>query len=261
MGLIRGVDLGQAAREAVALDLEDLRLRAEALKRHALEEAERIVGEARAERERLIAGAAEKGHAEGFERGQAEGHERGLAEGHEAARIAHEGALVAIESAWRAALDEFERDRREMLRRAREDVLRLAIRMGEKVTKRMVECDPRVIEAQLGEVLALHARPTALTVSVHPDDLALANEALPGLIDGFGSCEHASVVPDASVTRGSCVARTRAGGVIDATIEGQLARVVEELVPMAPAGEPDVCAEDKDAGEEPGGPERLGDAA
>lgn len=262
MALIRQVDLGQATNGAVPLDLEDLRLRAEALKHHAMEEAERIVREARAERKRLIAGAEEKGHAEGLERGLAEGRERGQAEGHAAASKAHAAALAALESAWRGALEAFEGDRREMLRRAREDVLRLAIRMGEKVTKRLVECDEGVVGAQLAEVLALHARPTALTVAVHPDDLALAREAVPGMIDAAGECEHVTIVADGTLTRGSCVARTQGGGVIDATIDGQLARVVEELVPMpAGGGGAGAIAAGEEPTTTPGDQTPMGDAA
>lgn len=248
MGLIRRVDLGEVVNSAVPLDLEDLRLRAEAIKRHAVEEAERIVGEARAERERLIAGASERGHAEGLAKGLTEGRERGLEEGRAEALARGREELAALGEAWRAALERFEADRGEMLRRAREDVVRLAVRMGEKVTKRTVETDPGVVAAQLAEVLALHARPTGLTVLVNPEDLGVAREAMASVGEAFGGAEHATLAADPSLSRGSCVARTDGAGVIDATIEGQLDRVVEALVPAGEGGPRGAAAPDADQG-------------
>jgi len=65
---------------------------------------------------------------------------------------------------------------------------------------------------------------------VCPLDRGAIDEALPGLLARYSQAQHIEVVDDASLGRGSVVARL-AGGEIDATIGTQLVRLVEALVP------------------------------
>lgn len=230
MALIKHAAAGALPRDAIVLNLAELSAQAAEITRQAQARAAAIVAEAQAERRRLL----DTATAEGFAAGEKAGREKGLAEGREQglteARAAHTERLSALEARWAAALDRFDAAREPMLMHARADVLALALRMGERVTKRVVEVDSRVAAAQVRAVLEMIARPSRLTLRVHPDDLAEATREAAGLASRLASARHAEVVADDAVTRGSVVASSDRG-TIDASIETQLERIVAALLP------------------------------
>lgn len=230
MAVIRSAE-SHAARRAVSLDLGDLARRGELMREAALAESRRIVSDAHAERERLVSNA----HAAGLARGLVEGHARGLPQGREQGRreaaAAHAADLEALIANWSSALQAFERDRDDLLLDARTSVVRLAAAIASRVVKRVVELDPGVVAAQLESVLALAIRPHRLVVRVHPDDEPLARERLAALMRRLDASAHASLETDPTLSRASCVAQSPGGGVIDASVDTQLDRIVSLLLP------------------------------
>lgn len=231
MAVLRQGDAVRVADRAIVLDLGDLKRQGEAMRAHTQSQIGAMLAEAKAERERLITGASNEGRAQGLREGKELGLRQGADEGRKAALQEHRAALDAIEAAWKDALDRFIRERERLLSDARQDVVRLATLIASRVTKRCIELDPSVIEAQLAAVLAQLSRPTRLMMSIHPEDEPIARAALPGLLAALGNTEHVDLRTDDSVARGSCVATTPGGGVIDAGIEPQLDRMVEALLP------------------------------
>lgn len=231
MALIRQSDARTKARDAIVLDLGDLMHQGDQIKSAAKARAAQILAEAKAERERIVAGAAEEGRALGLARGHQEGVAKGQAEGRESALAELRARLNEVEKAWIAALDEFESRRVQMLREARGDVLSLAALVAERVTKRAVVLQEEAVKDQLAAVLALLARPTRLRVAVNPEDEPLLRSALPALIARFAGAEHVELAADPEVSRGSCIARAGSGGRIDASIEAQLDRIVGAMMP------------------------------
>lgn len=231
MALIKRAEAQHVARNAVALDLGDLRREGEAIVAGASADAERILERARAERERLIADASasgrESGYEEGLARGRAEGAERGRAEALEAASE----AFAALAESWSVAIARLEADRERMITEARNDIVRLAAVFAEKVARRAVSLDAGVVERQLEAVLRAMVRPTRLVVSVHPGDEARVAEAMPALLRRLGESSHAELMTDESLEPGSCVATMPSGAVIDASISTQIDRMVEALLP------------------------------
>lgn len=250
MALIRQSDASEIARHAIVLDLGDVQRQAAVLMEQAQRRAEATLAEARAERERIVAGAAEQGKAAGLARGLEEGRKAGTEQGKGAALAEWRTRLEQLEKRWGEALRVFEAERDRMLTEARVDVLRLALKVAEKVVKRCVEVNPEVVAEQLAAVLALAARPTEVLVSLHPEDRATVQAAFPALLKQFPNIRHVELADDAGLSRGSCVARTRApgdgasgGGAIDASLEQQLARIAQLLLP----------ADGQDAGQASGG--------
>jgi flagellar biosynthesis/type III secretory pathway protein FliH len=231
MGMIRNALAGEIARDAVVLDLGDLRAQAAAIRRRAEEEAQRIAREAKEERERIVAGARE----EGFERGRAEGLEQGLREGREAGRREaleqNTERIEALTNAWEAALGDFERSRDALRRDAREDVLRLALRLSEKVAKRAIEVDERAASRQVEAALEMALASERMTIRIHPEDRVAIEADLPAIAARVGGGSEATLVEDASLPRGSCVVRTERGEV-DGNIDHQIARLVDALLPL-----------------------------
>jgi hypothetical protein len=77
MALIKHSNSRDIARDAVVLDLGDLQRQAALITRAAHDQAAAVLAEARAERERIVAGAAEAGRAAGFEEGWSRGGAQG----------------------------------------------------------------------------------------------------------------------------------------------------------------------------------------
>jgi flagellar assembly protein FliH len=231
MGVIRRADAEQFVRDAVVLDLGRLEAQGDALVSAARRRAEEIVAEARAERERLISDASAVGHAEGAAAGRAKGLEQGLAQGRAEGLAAAAERLAQLEQAWCGSLDAFEGSRADMLADARDDLVRLACEIARRATARVLEQDPSVVVEQLSELLGCVVDSTTLRVRVHPDDEPFVAEALPRLRARLAASTDVSLSTDPALPRGSCVADTGRGGVIDASIETKLARLIEALVP------------------------------
>lgn len=232
VALIRRADAHHMARDAVTLDLGRLEQVGEAMVAHAKAQAERIVNEAFDERARLISSASAEGHvsgrAAGFEVGRKEGHEAGRAEG-----IADASAAIgALIEAWAEALSVFMERRERMLLDARQDVVRLACEIAARATGRIIEIDPSTVCDQMAEILELVSARTRLRVRVCGDDEVLLNEALPGLLARLEKEAHVELIVDPAVHRGSCVAMTERNGVIDASIETKLSRLIGSILPL-----------------------------
>ncbi len=232
MAVIRQSDAHRIVKDAIVLDLGDLSRQAEGVRTRAKADAEAMLTKAAAERSKLITGAREEGLAQGLAKG---GRKQGFEAGKKAGAGRGSGGsgevLKKLDAAWAAALEEFGRERERMLLEARQDVLRLAVLMGERVTKRTVQLDPSVIVGQLEAVLSLLAKPTRLTVAIAPGDEGLAREAMPDLMAKFSAAQHIDLIVDQAMQPGSCVARTAAGGTFDASIPAQLDRMVAALMP------------------------------
>ena len=229
MALIRQGDI--TGRDAVVLDLGDLMRQGERIKAAARAEADRIAAAARDERARIVAGAEEEGREQGHEQGVAAGQAEGLAAGRAEAVGEWKRRLEKLEHAWAAALASFDASRQQMLREARAEIVHLAAILAERIAKRAVALNEAAAADQLAAILTLITRPTRLVIFVHPDDEPIVREALPALAARLSPGTDAEFATDSSLDRGSCVARTPAGGEIDASIATQIDRIVEAMLP------------------------------
>lgn len=230
MALIKHAQTAEMASEAVVLDLGDLRREADRLRERARREAQAIVAEARAERERLLAGAREEGFAAGYAAGLEAGREEGRAAGADEAKQEHAERLDHLASTLTGVLEHINDTYEAAEREARADVLELALAIGERVAKRAVELDRHAAARQVESALEIVLRTSDVVVRVHPDDAASLEAALPDLARRLGRSARVRVEPDDSLTRGSAVLVT-AKGEIDATVEGQIERLVESVRP------------------------------
>lgn len=244
MALIRNSAAKSLARDAIVMDLSDVRVQADLIVEHAMKQAQALVTEAEAERQRQIAGASQLGQKEGHAKGLAEGRKIGTSQGREEALRESRLKLEEMQLAWNDALADFQSRREDLLLDARTSILRLAICIAEKIVKRTIDLDHSVVADQLASVLELVVLPSKLVVSINPEDRSLVEEALPSLMASCRTARHVEVVDDAAVSRGSCRAvaqretnagsQTSAGeGILefDATIESQLGRITEALLP------------------------------
>jgi flagellar assembly protein FliH len=102
---------------------------------------------------------------------------------------------------------------------------RLVLAAAETVVRQVITTNPRVVEGAIYQALALIGEHVAVEVRVHPSDAAVARD----ICDRLHHAPRATVVEDATVSRGGCVISTEFGEV-DATIEAQLRRLREILL-------------------------------
>ena len=109
-------------------------------------------------------------------------------------------------------------------------MLDLSLAMAQKLVHRVVEIDRSVVIEQVAQALACVLRPMDVSVRIHPDDRDAIQEAMPQLMAEFPQLKRVHLVEDAAVGRGGCVMQYGQGRV-DATVQTQLRRVVELMVP------------------------------
>ncbi|MEM7681075.1 MAG: FliH/SctL family protein [Planctomycetota bacterium] len=262
MPLMKARTSSPAMKEAVVLDLGDVARQAARLRSAAQAQAAQIVDAAEAEARKLI----EQAKGQGLEQGLAEGRAQGLEQGRETGRAealeAVRPALEQMAGAWADVASRWDQGAAELFRDARESALAFALRLGEKVTLRILEVDPTVVKDQVDRALALVFAPSRVSVRVHPEDHAMVAEATPELTQGFAGLQHVELVDDASVGRGGCVV-SFGEGEVDAAIHTQIRRIVDAVLPAPEAQAPEQQAslESPAPSESPAPPAPLESAA
>ncbi len=224
---------------AVSYELADYRAEAHRLITEARAEAERLVREARAESQRIRTEAADKGRIEGMassrEEGFALGKSEGEALGRKEAQAAYADRLGLLSEHWQESLALWEVSRDALMREARKGVLQLALGIASRVVQRMIRADPDVAAGQLEMALELLGKATAVTVACSVEDRELLEANLPLIVERLGATLDVTFVADPSISRGGVIVRVAEGGV-DATIETQMDRIADALLPAAPGG-------------------------
>jgi flagellar assembly protein FliH len=231
MALIKNDKSQRFLKEAIVLDMGDLARQAEQILESARADAAQILDRAKAQANAMIDAADERGYSAGFERGRVEGLDAGQREGEQTALLQRTTQIDQLVERWSAALKSWDDRRSIMIQEAHDDILRFAIEVARKVVQRTVQADPSIVRDQLSAALALLGRPTAVKVTVHPEDRLLVEQILPGLLEKLSSAAHASIAVDDLIMRGGCIVAAD-GGRVDATIDTQLQRIAEALVPQ-----------------------------
>lgn len=217
-------------KEAIVLDMGDLRRQAEQLKQAARDQAERIIADAEQRAVSIAEQAGAEASSRGYEEGLAKGLEEGRQQGHAEALQQAAQQFAAIQQAWTKALQTWEQNRHDMATDARQTVLRVALLFAEKVVQRVIEVDPSVIADQLAEALQYVLRPTEVNVHIHPDDRPALDETLPAVLNEFENVTQVHLVHDEKLTRGGCTI-SYGQGRIDATVDTQFRRIAAMLLP------------------------------
>jgi type III secretion protein L len=178
----------------------------------------RAVAESRAEARRILAEA---------NREAEDLRERAVAEARELREAAYqEGLETALAELNQALLEAHER-RDAALAGAERDLLRLAVKLAEKIIGREIERDDAAL-ADIVSAALRHARQQeSLTVRVNPADLPLV-QAHRERLDPSGRARFIDLVPDPRVGRGGCVIEGESG-TVDARLDTQL-RVLERAL-------------------------------
>jgi flagellar assembly protein FliH len=230
MGLIKA---GNApAKAAVPFSMKDVEAAAKEILLRAQRQAEQLIVAAQTEGEALKKQMQAEGFAAGRQEGMAKGMEEGRKAGHQAALTEHKAQLTQAVNTLAAALKQVEGSRKQLEADALAEVVQLAVAVARRVTKRQGEVDEQVLVENLREAMKLVVHAADIRVAVHPNQKRVLAEALPKLQLEWPALEHAELVEDATLAAGGCRVFTLHGRV-DADLDGQLDRVVADLMPQA----------------------------
>jgi flagellar assembly protein FliH len=219
-----------ATQEPRGFSLGDFVAEGEQIIAAARARAQEIVAEARAAAARLGEDAYRKGHEKGYQVGREEGRATGSKEALTSASADFQARLVQLASACEANFREVDRSKRELMEAAHRDLLSLAVAIAERVTKRIGLIDRRAVVDNLLSVVDRVGSWSDLVVEVSSTDAQTLEQFAPDLVAARGGLKHVEVRVNESIAPGGCIARTR-GGRIDATLDTQLKRIAEELLP------------------------------
>ncbi len=224
-------------KDAVVLDLGDIGRQAARIRMVAEEQAGKLITQAEQKAKELVDGAEkigfEQGQQTGVEQGLTEGRERGRAEALEEARE----QLAQLHAAWSDVAVQWDAQTKGMAVEARQVIVEFALKMAERLVHRVIQVDPSVVVDQVAGALALVLKPMDVSVRVHPSELPILSEALPQLMTEFDHLEHIHLTEDPQVSPGGCIV-AYGQGQIDATIEKQIQRIVDLILPYQ-AAEPE----------------------
>jgi len=230
MPVVKQHNTSPMIRDAVVLDLGDLGRQAARLRAAAEAKAQRILEDAKAQADQIIAAAHQQGYDAGYEKGQVQGG----TDGHEAGRAEAlaQGTTQVKQTTDRflAMSQEWHEHRTQLDREARGAVLDFAIKLAGKLTHRIVQVDPAVVGDQVAAALSRVLEPTDVLIRIHPEDRPVVQEVLPDVLAGLSHLKEVSLHDDDQVGRGGCVLAFR-GGQVDASLSTQMTRIVQTLVP------------------------------
>lgn len=172
-----------------------------------------------------------------------------VAEAEEFARETHEKAVAEAEEmrerAFRegteTALTDFEENlfavrevRDRVWRETEQDLLRLAVRLAEKIVGREIEKDSRTVVNIVATALQNARQQEKLTVRVNPTNLALVEKEIENFASG-GRTRFLDFIADPRVSVGGCLIESEVG-TIDAQLETQF-RILERVLLAQSEGE------------------------
>ncbi len=210
--------------------IRDMELQAQSLLLRAKRAADMLLAEAQREGEKLK----QQARAEGFEVGKSEGilagKEQGRAAGHQAALAEIQPQLANTWAALTAVVEKLDAARFDLESAGITEVIQLAAAIARRVTKRQAAVDPAVLIENLKEAMKLAVHAADVRIFIHPSQRKTLLEELPKLQMNWPNLKHVELADDPGITPGGCRLLTRSGE-IDARIEQQLDRVINELLP------------------------------
>jgi flagellar assembly protein FliH len=227
MGLIKSAS---APTAMIPFSMKDIETHARALIARAKEQAEAILIEAQNEGEQLKAAAKAEGLAEGKREGLAKGLEEGRKNGAQQALSEHRTQLANLIKSLTEAAQDLEASRVQLEAEALTEVIDLSVAIATRVTKRQGALDPQVLIANVKEAMKLVVASTDVRISMHPSQKQYLLDALPQLSMTWPALSHVQLIDDDTLAPGGCRVFSR-GGQVDADLDGQLDRIVADLMP------------------------------
>ncbi|HET6976016.1 MAG TPA: type III secretion system stator protein SctL [Pyrinomonadaceae bacterium] len=142
-----------------------------------------------------------------------------------------EGSEAALYE-WQDLLLEAREEREQALTGVERDVLRLAVKIAEKILGRELARDKKAVADIVATALRQARRNEMITLRVNPTDLPVVEQHRQRF-EHLGRNQFLDIVPDPAVATGGCVIESESGA-IDAQLATQLRVIERALVTRAP---------------------------
>ncbi len=212
-----------------ALRLEDLVRQADEGLADAQAQATKILVAARRQGHELSLRAEEKGYREGFTRGRKEGFAEGERRAHQAIERKLQQQTTELLAQARRVVAELTDARANLLNSARDEMLRFALELAERIVGHIAVADSQVARQNLAKALELADATGRICIRVNPSQLQLLQKYGRELTETLAMDGHIELTADETIAPGGVKLTTRSGQ-IDATIQTQLDNVAEALL-------------------------------
>ncbi len=197
-------------------------------------QSDQLLAAARAEADGIRKAAQQQGKqlglTEGLKAGRQQGLAQGVTQGKQQALAEHKAKLTQLAETLTRSLAEIDGVAIRIEEAARVELLDLSLAVARRVCKSLGQFEPAVLQENVREAIRTVVSKHAIRISIHPSQRDLLDELLPELKLAWPQLQQVEVTSDESVSPGGCVVRTNSGSV-DATIDGQLERIVDQLAP------------------------------
>jgi flagellar assembly protein FliH len=210
--------------------MKDIEAQAKAILMRAQQQAEQLLAEAQIAASEMKGRSLAEGIIDGRKDGLAKGMEEGKKSGHQQALNEHKQQFTQTINALSSASKELNQSRKQLEAGAMTEVVRLAVSIARRVTKRYGELDPNILTANVSEAMKLVVRSTDVRIALNPSQQKTLTAVLPQLKLQWPALEHVTIAEDATIAQGGC--RIYAGqGQVDADLDTQIDRIASELLP------------------------------
>ena len=157
----------------------------------------------------------------------------------EAAAIKEAAAKEGYEEGLQAAKDDIERvkeglnaffcAKQEVYDSIAPDILEISLDIATKIIKKETVENPEIILENIKDIMkGLSKEEAKITLKVNPSQVAMLKQEIPEVTSSLGIEAKIFIVAEETIMEGGCIVTTT-NGVIDATIESQLAIISEAL--------------------------------
>ena len=127
------------------------------------------------------------------------------------------------------AIGEFFNAKQEVYDSIAPDILEISLDIAKKIIKKEMTENPEILLNNFKDILkGLSKEETKIILKVNPVQVAMLKQEIPEAMSTAGLEAKVIIIPDETVMEGGCMITTT-NGVIDATIETQLAIISEVL--------------------------------
>ena len=109
------------------------------------------------------------------------------------------------------------------------EILSISVDIAKKIIKNKITQNPELLASSVMEILkGLSKEESKITIRTSPLQVSLLKGQIPEMAEQLGLDAKISVIPDESISEGGCIVTTT-NGIVDATIDTQLAIISEAL--------------------------------
>jgi len=229
MVLMKAAEFAKSGDKSKVFNLNDVADEARAIIAAAQKEKEKIITQAKKQAQEIKQQSQHQGHRQGYDQGLAEGKEKGYEQAYQQAQEQFARDSENLLNTLNSSLGSFEQNKHELLWKAQQGTVALAVAIADKITRQIAQINPDVALENVKMALDLISRTTNVIIKVSEKDLDHL-EKMAGKNDViFGNFNSVRFEPNLEIAPGGCCLSTEQGQV-DARLDIQIQRIADELL-------------------------------